>query len=195
MNDAAFLGTHDKDVLVKTGYFVVQWQTNLNVNLDLEKIENNSRDYSERCLEARRKMSNIWCDSSAKWIEQSVEMAKKILHKQSSLAKTRRIKRDTGIITSLWHFVFGRNDENANEIAAKATGVIKHSINVFSVIEEQLIHKEQSLDKELKQLTGNVEYESSKIIEYANKVNIQLIEIRNQIMDNIQFTIDERNIS
>lgn len=109
--EAGFLAVHDCDVLIKTGYVTILTKTNLDLQRDISKLENQVNDYDLQCKEAIKVIPETIYESSVLAAKQQLKTALTELteHKVNG----RRVKRDShGVILNLWHLFVGDRTES-----------------------------------------------------------------------------------
>lgn len=189
VNSSGLIYLFERNILIKQGNFHVNISTNLNPRNDIKKIETYKTDFEKVCKKSMLKFSNLICDtqlhelkSTASHVIQNI----KLIENKSPII---RVPRSTqkGAFFRLLDWLFGGTEPDDIH-DAKSMGIIEHSISAFKDMENQIYTKNKHLQRELLDVSFNIEKTSATAFKQNNidYINIQTMNIYNLMNENIQ---------
>lgn len=184
INGTGLVFLKDRDVLIRTGTYHVQIDTDLIPHVQIETIKRYNKRYQRSCEEARDKWSDIFCKAQGQDIER---LANGTVAKLQDYTKTRLTKRNAWFGKRLWDW-FAGNDADDTLHDARSMGVVSHAISAFKTVERQLQVKEQLISNHMNELDALIEKENSRLATFVDKsaINIALIGLYNLIIQHVQ---------
>lgn len=190
-DESGLLLFHERTILLKAGTHHIEIMTNLNPSEDIHKIEKLQEMFEVQCMTAMRDLKYIQCADKRDEIAHAGAIAIDVISRSlpSEISKkNKRTRRSTkrGFIPFIWDLLFGSNEHDEESFPSGSAGAIKHSIEVFKNIDQQIKIKEKTIDLEITKLTEDINKENQRMFTSidSNAINAQLAAVKGNIIDN-----------
>lgn len=152
------LFSHQTSLLLKNGFAEIHIPTNMKHTEQRDDIQEAVLIMGDSCLHLKsEEMPLEECKRALKEVQKKAEMLKKIIEvAKGNPGKTtnlNRTKRSNGVLTWLWKFLIGTDEEQEQtDRSRKTAAVVQHSMQAFESIEIELQARQDVLKTQATQL-------------------------------------------